>query len=412
MDNIEFPRGNEQETLLTISDLAARAGNWKEKLDKIIQFTRPHFIFDNIVIYFTEIETNRIDVLYARATGRGKSQGADISWGESNANKVISEKRKILDVPQSLNVNDRLQMPYTLGLPLSLYDNMTGALVFVRFGGPEYTPESIRFAEFLADQIKSVVQQKCLEDFTKMLQTQRDITRLQGDFINTISHELRNPLGFIKGYTTTLLREDAHWDLNTQRDFLEIIERETNNLTELIDNLLDSSRLQSGKMRFDFQMLRLDALIRDEVKRSAISNPDQVVNLDIPENLPPIKGDARRLAQVFANLISNSHKYAPNSTIYISVRPTETTMEITYSDSGPGISEKFLPFIFTRFFRAPDQSINAHGSGLGLSICKQIIESHYGKINAFSPAGSGLLFQISLPLNIVERDIDHTEGYL
>ncbi len=143
MDNIEFPRGNEQETLLTISNLAARAGNWKEKLDKIIQFTRPHFIFDNIVIYFTEIETNRIDVLYARATGRGKSQGADISWGESNANKVISEKRMILDVPQSLNVNDRLQMPYTLGLPLSLYDNMTGALVFVRFGGPEYTPESI-----------------------------------------------------------------------------------------------------------------------------------------------------------------------------------------------------------------------------------------------------------------------------
>jgi len=331
MDNIEFSRGIAQETLLTISNLAAQAENWKDKLDKIIQFTRPYFIFDNIVIYFTEIETNRVDVLYARATGRGKSNGADISWGESIANKVITEKRMILDIPQSMDINDRLQMPYTLGLPLSIYDNLTGALIFIRFGGPEYTPESIKFAEFFANQIASIVQQKCLEDFSNVLQTQRDITRLQGDFINTISHELRNPLGFIKGYTTTLLREDAHWDINTQRDFLEIIERETNNLTELIDNLLDSSRLQSGKMRFDFQMLRLDSLIRDEVKRSSIANPDQIINLDIPESLQPIQGDARRLAQVFANLISNTHKYAPNSVIYISVRPTESTMEIEYS---------------------------------------------------------------------------------
>lgn len=92
MDNIEFSRGIAQETLLTISNLAAQAENWKDKLDKIIQFTRPYFIFDNIVIYFTEIETNRVDVLYARATGRGKSNGADISWGESIANKVITEK--------------------------------------------------------------------------------------------------------------------------------------------------------------------------------------------------------------------------------------------------------------------------------------------------------------------------------
>lgn len=311
-----------------------------------------------------------------------------------------------------MDINDRLQMPYTLGLPLSIYDNLTGALIFIRFGGPEYTPESIKFAEFFANQIASIVQQKCLEDFSNVLQTQRDITRLQGDFINTISHELRNPLGFIKGYTTTLLREDAHWDINTQRDFLEIIERETNNLTELIDNLLDSSRLQSGKMRFDFQMLRLDSLIRDEVKRSSIANPDQIINLDIPESLQPIQGDARRLAQVFANLISNTHKYAPNSVIYISVRPTESTMEIEYSDTGPGIPEKFLPFIFTRFFRAPDLSLNTHGSGLGLSICKQIIESHDGEIKAFSPEGSGLVFQISLPLNMVERENDHTEGYL
>ncbi len=398
MDTHDYFRGIEKETLLAISQMAAHGENWKDQLDQIIQFTRPYFIFDNIVIYFTEIETDRVDVLYARATGRGKSKGADISWGESVGNRVIAEKKIILEVPENQVVDDRLLAPHILGLPILISTNLTGALVFIRFGGPEYLPESINFAEFLTNQISSLVQQKCLDDFEKVLENQRDLARLQNDFINTISHELRNPLGFIKGYTTTLLREDANWDRNTQVDFLEIIERETNNLTELIDNLLDSSRLQSGRMYFDFQMLRIDSLIKDEIKRSAITHPDQVVNLNLPTVLSPIRGDARRLAQVFANLINNTHKYAPDSVINISIHQTDKTMEIEYSDTGPGIQEKYLPLVFTRFFRDPEQSIKIHGSGLGLSICKQIIESHDGEINVFSPKGSGALFRISLPL--------------
>jgi K+-sensing histidine kinase KdpD len=398
MDTHDYFRGIEKETLLTISQMAAHGENWKDQLDQIIQFTRPYFIFDNIVIYFTEIETDRVDVLYARATGRGKSKGADISWGESVGNRVIAEKKIILEVPENKVVDDRLLAPHILGLPIMISTNLTGALVFIRFGGPEFYPDSINFAEFLTNQISSLVQQKCLDDFEKVLENQRDLTRLQSDFINTISHELRNPLGFIKGYTTTLLREDANWDHNTQRDFLEIIERETNNLTELIDNLLDSSRLQSGRMYFDFQMLRIDSLIKDEIKRSAITHPDQAVNLNLPAVLSPIRGDARRLAQVFANLINNTHKYAPNSVINISIYQTDKTMEIEYSDTGPGIQEKYLPLVFTRFFRDPEQSIKIHGSGLGLSIYKQIIESHDGEINVFSPKGSGALFRISLPL--------------
>jgi signal transduction histidine kinase len=151
-------------------------------------------------------------------------------------------------------------------------------------------------------------------------------------------------------------------------------------------------------MRFDFQMVRIDSLIKDEIKRAAITHPEQLVNLSLPATLPPIRGDARRLAQVFANLISNTHKYAPDSIINISVHSTGTMLEIEYSDTGPGIQEKYLPFVFTRFFRDPDLSINTHGSGLGLSICKQIVESHDGKINVFSPEGSGAMFRISLPL--------------
>ena len=315
MENYSVNREIKKETLLEVSRLAAQKTNWKSILDQVIQFVRPYFIFDNIVIYLPEIETKRLEVLYARATGRGKSAGADVTWGETIANRVVDGKETIIERPEFPIGPDRLEYPFILGLPLFLTDTFIGALIFIRFGGPEYLSEGIEFAEFLQTQISYVLKGKSLADFEQELESQRNSTKLQEDFINTISHELRSPLGFIRGYTTTLLRKDAEWDVKTQNDFLEIIEREANNLTDLIDNLLDSSRLQSGQMRFEFQTVRLNSLIRDEVNRAAINHPDQSVILEFADELPAIRGDARRLAQVFDNLLSNSHKYAPGSSI-------------------------------------------------------------------------------------------------
>jgi signal transduction histidine kinase len=236
------------------------------------------------------------------------------------------------------------------------------------------------------------------------------MTDLQQNFINTISHELRNPLGFIKGYTTTLLREDTQWDKLTQTDFLRIIERETNHLQELIDNLLDSSRLQSGQMSFDWQIVRLDSLIRDEVSRARINNPNLEFHLDFDAVVPPIHGDPNRLAQVIDNLINNSIKYAPGADIYITIRHTGKTILVDYRDAGPGLSEKYLSQIFERFFRDPDQSIKVHGSGLGLSICQEIIEKHLGEISASCPPGWGLSFSIHLPVDLESSSLNELEA--
>lgn len=398
MDKVDTFRGLDEEPLLKIAEITAEVENWKKTLDQLFQNIRPKFIFDNVVIYLSEPGTNRLDVIYARATGRGKSSGEDIAWGEGIANHVITEGKMLLEVPSNPPQANRLESPHILGMPISLSKRLAGVLVFIRFGGPEFVAESIPTARYISAMVTSLIRQKCLEDFDEKLESQRNSSRLQEDFINTISHELRSPLGFIKGYTTTLLREDASWDENTRHDFLEIIERESNNLTELIDNLLDSSRLQSGQMRFDMQAVRIDTLIRDEVSRSAITHPDQVVKLNFTEGLPPIQGDARRLAQVFDNLIGNSHKYAPGAMIFVSTRSDGKNIVIDYSDNGPGIPEKYLPQIFSRFFRSPDQAVKVHGTGLGLSICKQIIESHQGDIKVSSPPGSGAHFTITLPL--------------
>jgi len=241
---------------------------------------------------------------------------------------------------------DRLRAPYILGIPLFVSKSLTGALVFVRFGGPAFEPGSLDFAEFMADQITCLIRRKSLDDLEVELQKQRAYTALQGDFINTISHEIRNPLGFIRGYTTTLLREDTNWDSKTQHDFLEIIDRETNNLTELIDDLLDSSRLQSGNMHFNIQPLRLDSIIRDEVSRATLNNPGQIVRVEISDNLPFVNGDPRRIAQVIDNLLDNSQKYAPGKVITIKAYPDDPMVILEYHDDGPGIAENFYLWFF------------------------------------------------------------------
>lgn len=387
----------DKEKLLQIYKIIATNQDWKSALDQILIFSRDFFIFDNVAVYLTETIRGHIDVVYARATGRGRSKEADVSWGETVGNRVITEKKVIREEVSVNDQIDRLNAPFILGIPLFISNAQTGALVFIRFGGPVYEAGSQEFAEFLAVQVTSLVRQKSLDDLVIELEKQRTYTALQGDFISTISHEVRNPLGFIRGYTTTLLREDTEWDKKTQKDFLEIIDRETSNLSELIDDLLDSSRLQSGNMRFNFQMLRFDSIIRDEVSRAALNNPGQIFRVEIADSLPAINGDARRIAQVIDNLIDNSTKYAPGAVITIKAYPEDNRLIMEYSDDGPGIDEKYLSLVFSRFFRVPENSHGVRGSGLGLSICKQIIESHNGEMSIFSTKGKGISFRIVLP---------------
>ena len=380
-----------------LSKIAAECGPWKPQLDKFFSQARKSFIFDNLVIYWAGSETNPAEVVYARSIGRGKSAEAEVAWGSSIVSKVLSERKAVIEIPSKTDQTDRLQLPYILGLPVFVSETLVSALIFIRYGGPEFTKQDQETAKFLADLVSSVLRQKYLSELTEMLETEKNTSKLQFDFINTISHELRSPLGFIKGYATTLLRDDTQWDRGTQVDFLQIIEREANNLTELIDNLLDSSRLQSGLMKFNFQVVRIDSLLRDEINRARMAKPEQKIELICSNDVPTIVGDARRLAQVIDNLLSNAQKYAPQSLIKIEVVNTAEEIVITFSDNGPGIPKVYLSRIFTRFFRVPENSLQQHGSGLGLSICKQIIDLHNGSISVDSDE-TGTIFTIKLPI--------------
>jgi len=368
--------------------------DWKKNLNLLFITLRKLFVFDNLAIYQVEKPGAMPEPVFARAVGRGRSKEADASWGEEIANHVVATDEITVVSPSDSSSTDRITKPYLLGLPLNLPTGK-GAIVFVRFGGPEYTSEQLPLAVLAAVQTDLILKDRSLKETQTQLEIARQRAQFQDDFIATISHELHTPLGFIKGYATSLLRSDTVWDPKTQLEFLNIIDEESDHLVTLIDRILDSARLQSGNMPMDFQPVRLDSLLRDVILRTQSRNKGLKVVQSIA-SAPPILGDTVHLSQVFDNLFDNALKYASGSTITISLRVDPNKQVVAFTDQGAGIPSEHLPFLFERFYRVPGHS-NKHGTGLGLFICKQIIQAHHGEISVKTAPGKGTTFLVELP---------------
>ncbi len=382
---------------LAIAEAVSQHRDWKEALNSVISIVRSGFIFDNLALFVAEEKFNQLtEIVYARAVGRGQSAGPDAAWGTEVANQVIERNEIILqEPPDGEDKDNRLSKAYLLGLPLRAASGLLGAVIFVRFGGPAYTPEHILCARFIATQFAGLFERKKLTEDIRALEEARSLLALQDDFIATISHELRTPLGFIKGYSTTLLRSDTEWDESTRREFLTIIDEEADHLTTLIENVLESARLQSNTLPMKPQPVRLDKLIRDTATHAQARFTDMQVKFEFAVK-PVIEVDTVRIAQVLGNLFSNAAKYAPGAAITIALTQENDFYRVCFADGGPGISPEHLPNLFKRFYRVPGQG--GYGSGLGLFICQKIIDAHGGKIQAESQPGKGTTFIIDIPV--------------
>jgi signal transduction histidine kinase len=392
-------RPRELEAVYAISQSVAHATDTDSALDEIVQLARPVFIFDNIVLYEWRHE-HALEPTFARAIGRGRFREADLAWGEPIAVDAYQNGQTILRVEEVQEaIKDRTNVRHMLALPMVLGDERVGALVFIRFGGPDFTPDHVHLAEFIAAHVAQLLGRQQLVDRIASLEAKRRLEGLQDDFISMISHELITPLGFIKGYATTLLREDAIWDDATRREFLSIIDEESDRLRELIGNLMDSSRLQADNMQMTFQATRLDTVLRDVSLRARSRFEDLDIQLDIESPGIQIQADPTRLAQVFENILFNAVKYAPGSPVVIRLFTRDKLACVQLSDRGPGIPTEYLEKIFQRFFRVPSPGEAARGSGLGLYICQKIVQAHGGEIKAESILGEGTTFVIYLPLS-------------
>ena len=384
-------------TLFKLSRLISQAEDVSEVLPTLVELSRKLLIFDNFVIYLKE--DGDLRPTFARSIGRGRSKEADIAWGEAFIEKVLDENKMLIhqDVVKGPD-DDRLKVPYYIGVPLWHGKNLIGILILIRFGGPDYNEQDQTTFLFVADHLAQLLGRDILIKTIDKIEGSQRMWKMQENFVATVSHDLRTPLGFIKGYTTTLLREDTDWDVATFREFLGIIDDEADRLQELIDNLLDSSRLQSGTLQMNLQIVRLDVVLRDMIQRSRLRDIDVTIELELESQGVMVKADPMRLGQVFDNLINNSSKYAPGSKVVVKLDEDDKNANITVSDNGPGIGNEHLEKIFQRFYRVPETRMAVRGSGLGLYICRQIIVAHNGTITAESEVGKGTTFHITLPL--------------
>lgn len=234
----------------------------------------------------------------------------------------------------------------------------------------------------------------------------RDITNfrkaqeMQNVFISTVSHELRTPVAIIKGYASTLNREDAQWNPDVIRQSLSVIEDEADRLTELIDDLLTASKIQAEQgVRLQLADVHLDVLAQRAVERFAPQTNRHRFTLSFQENFPSIQGDAKLLRQVVDNLLTNAIKYSPNGgTITVGGRYTDHSVTFFVRDEGTGISESEQARIFDRFYRVDNNlTSKTKGTGLGLYLVKAIIEAHHGEINVKSQPSQGSTFYFTLP---------------
>lgn len=263
-----------------------------------------------------------------------------------------------------------------------------------REGGLEPIPVGINYAPLFDPDGRLLNVIASVRDMTRL----RTAEEMKASFISVVSHELKTPIALIKGYASTLRREDADWDKETIQSSLEVIENEADHLSAMIEDLLDATRLQAGQMSFRPSQVDLGSLAAEVAKRFSKQSETQPIEVDFPENLPPVVADEARIRQVLDNLVGNAFKYSAQGPIRISGSQQGQDVVICVQDSGKGIDPRDIPHVFERFYRSDTAVRQSKGTGLGLYLSKQIVDAHGGRIwvDEHYKAGGRICF--SLPI--------------
>ncbi|MFA5309624.1 MAG: PAS domain S-box protein [Dehalococcoidales bacterium] len=228
----------------------------------------------------------------------------------------------------------------------------------------------------------------------------RKLDEMKTEFLSNVSHELRTPLQSISGFTK-LIMDGQVPDPTTQQEFLQIVDRETAHLGNLINSLLDMSRLEAGRFQIYRKHVPVQGMFTESIKmfRSLAHEKNITLSEDIPPDLPEMDVDNERIRQVIINLLSNAIKFSdPGGSVAIKAEKRDGEVLVQVSDHGTGMNQKTINHLFERFYRAEGETVRG-GTGLGLYISKQIVDAHSGRIWVESKTGEGSTFSFTLPIN-------------
>jgi signal transduction histidine kinase len=271
-----------------------------------------------------------------------------------------------------------------LGVPLITKDKVVGALEVINKQAGEFTVDDEELLQVLAAQAAVAIEN------TRLFQ--------QSDLVAEFVHELRTPLASIGNATYLLLRPEMSQE--QRQSMIHNIYDETLRLNTLASAFLDLARLESGRVQFNLTCFDLAPLIDEciEIMESMASELRLSLEVKIPADFPQVEADRNKIKQVVLNLLSNAIKYnCPNGSVKIIASLEENNWTLSVCDTGTGIQAKALPHLFKKFYRVEKTEGKATGSGLGLSICKQIVSGHGGRIEVTSKYGKGTTFTVHIP---------------
>ncbi len=262
-------------------------------------------------------------------------------------------------------------------------------------------PQTAFFWAFL-DQATSVIERERLRRESMQVELLRRTDALRSALLSSVSHDLRTPLSSIKAAASSLLQEDVQWNEEERRSFGLAIVRESDRLNRLVGNLLDMSRIEGGALKPEKEWYPIEELIHDVLDHLQPILQGREVRTSIADDMPPVEIDYLQMDQVMTNLIENAVRYTPpSSPIEIAVGIKDKQMLISVADRGPGIPLGDLERIFDKFYRVTGtkRKGSAMGTGLGLAVCRGLVEAHGGQIWAKNRTGGGAVFQFTLPLS-------------
>jgi two-component system sensor histidine kinase KdpD len=262
-----------------------------------------------------------------------------------------------------------------------------------------FTQAEDRLLNAFASQGVLALERERLSQAASKARLLEDSDRFKSSLLSSVSHELRTPLATIKAAVTSLRSGAVDWDSEAGRDLLGAMEEETDHLNQLVGNLLNMSRIEAGALKPERSWNSLAEIVSTAMERTRQQTEHHRLNVDVSADLPLVPVDYFQIEQVFINLISNSTKYSPEGTMITihAFRASEKHLQTVVSNQGPQVEAEHLERIFDKFYRVTAAD-RVTGAGLGLSICKGIIEAHGGRIWAEN-LDEGFAFNFTLPLS-------------
>lgn len=272
-------------------------------------------------------------------------------------------------------------------------------------------PASQQFLEALGSQMSLAFERDALSRQTQEVQVEIEAERMRNALLSSVSHDLRTPLTVIAGSASSLVEGESYLDGETKRELAQTIYEEAYRLERLVNNLLEMSRLQAGDTKLLKEWEALEEVIGAALAQLEAPLKDHPVIIDLPPNLPLVRMDQMLMERVLVNLLENTAKYTPQgTTIHIGGRVEGDLLKVEVADRGPGLPLGEEERVFEKFYQVARG--RSRGAGLGLTICRSIVEAHGGQIWAANQPAGGVVFTFTLPLGEPSPEVAHPQAAL